>query len=315
MPEIYLPFQGDPGAPIAVEYSDIHETMPLHSHEYHEFVMVLKGTCRHRFAEREIPLVPGDIFLVPAHKPHGYIVDKRFTHFNVQFYPDRLKRRWGNLWSGPAEDAGGARHPSILEQWNALSSSMAGEQAAALPDLPTQANLNHFGILRLNSDEASRVSSLLNTMYAEQQQRLPDHERVLRAYLEILLVLFSRVRDRQLTLSEEFYSPKKALVRDAIVFIEAHLAEPIHFDQIAKNSYLSPNYFRTVFKEATGLSPVDYLNMLRIVKSLEYFQEGGRSVAEVAALVGVPDPNYFSRLFKKIIGYPPARFRRNGESC
>ena len=314
MPAVYLPFKGELDAPIAVEYSDIHETMPLHSHEYNEFVMVLKGACRHRFAEREIPLVPGDIFLVPAHKPHGYIVDKRFTHFNVQFYPDRLKNRWGNLWSGPAEE-GAHRHPSILEQWNALSSSIAGEGAADLANLPTQANLNHLGILRLNPDEASYVSSMLNTMYAEQQQRLPDHERVLRAYLEILLVQFSRVRDRQLTLSEEFYSSKKALVKDAIVFIEEHLAEPIRFDQIAKNSYLSPNYFRTVFKEATGLSPVDYLNMLRIVKSLEYFQEGGRSVAEVGALVGVPDPNYFSRLFKRIIGYPPARFRQNGESC
>ncbi|MDO4573557.1 MAG: AraC family ligand binding domain-containing protein, partial [Clostridia bacterium] len=258
MPPIHPPFKGEPDAPIALESSDVHGAAPLHLHESHAFMMVRKGTCRYRFAGREIPLVPGDILLMPAHKPRGCIADKRFAHFSVRFYPGRLESRRNDRRPEPAEDADGALHPSILEQWNALSAPIADEtDAAALAGLPVQAELSRFGILRLNPDEAGRAAAMLDAMHAEQQQRLPGHERVLRAYLEILLVLFSRVCSRQLTLAEEFQSSRKALIKDAIVFIEAHLAEPIRFEEIAKNSSLSPNYFRTVFKEATGMSPVD----------------------------------------------------------
>ncbi len=302
---VYLPFKGTPTSAIAVEYSIRHETVPPHTHDYEEFVFVVRGTCKHRFGEREIPLIPGDIFLVPAHRTHSYIIDQTFTVYNVQFYPDRISHQWGELWTGTG---------NITDQWHLLHSSLDSAKGVdELGKVPTSASLNRLGILRLNTDEAAFATGLMEQMQREQQQMLPDSERVLRAYLEILLVRLTRVRARQVAVAEEFYTTKKTLVRDAILYIENHLAEPISFSQIAKNSYLSSNYFRSVFKEATGLSPVDYLNRLRIAKSLEYLQNDNATVAEVAASVGIHDANYFSRLFKKIIGYPPRRFKQISE--
>ncbi len=304
---VYLPFKGAPSAAIAVELVHETQTVELHSHAYQEFVLVLDGACKHRYNDREVPLLPGDIFLVPAHRPHSYIIENAITLYNVQFFPVLLEERWGPLWRGDSQDGAGNPIDALLPD------SAAYPAADDVSDLPLSASLNQFGILRLNQNEAGYVTALLSQMYREQQDALPNHERALRAYLEILLVIFSRVRARQLSVSEEFTSTKKTLVKDAILYIENHLSDSISFSEIAAQSYLSPNYFRTLFKEATGLSPVDYLNRLRITTSLDYIRKSGVTIAEAAAMVGINDPNYFSRLFKKIIGYPPSQLKHIGD--
>ena len=73
--------------------------------------------------------------------------------------------------------------------------------------------------------------------------------------------------------------------------------------------HLSSSYFRVLFKDVTGLPPVEYLNRLRIVKSLQYLQADDLSIANAAARVGIYDPNYYSRLFKKVMGVPPRYFK------
>lgn len=54
---------------------------------------------------------------------------------------------------------------------------------------------------------------------------------------------------------------------------------------------------------------MEYLNRMRIVKSLEYLNVEGISIADAAAKVGIYDANYFSRMFKKVMGYSPRYFK------
>lgn len=96
--EAYYPFKGEAGASIAVELFHGKQSVPKHFHEFNEFVLVLKGTCKHRFGSQESILIPGDIFLVPAHKSHEYIIESSLTIYNVQFYPRRLEKLWGGSW-------------------------------------------------------------------------------------------------------------------------------------------------------------------------------------------------------------------------
>lgn len=57
------------------------------------------------------------------------------------------------------------------------------------------------------------------------------------------------------------------------------------------------------------MSPTDYLNHVRISRALELLQVTSLSIAEIASRVGIYDANYFSRLFKKVTGYPPRYFK------
>ncbi len=71
---------------------------------------------------------------------------------------------------------------------------------------------------------------------------------------------------------------------------------------------LSQRYFRRIFKERTGRSPKQMLTHLRIRRARELLCMG-RAVKDVAVDVGLDDPYYFSRLFKRHTGVCPTEYR------
>lgn len=86
------------------------------------------------------------------------------------------------------------------------------------------------------------------------------------------------------------------------------MAENLDFKETADKYSFSQNYFRKIFRDVTGFSPVSYVNRLRVVRACEYIQKEHLNVGEAAARVGIYDLNYFSRLFKKIMGMSPTQF-------
>ena len=66
--------------------------------------------------------------------------------------------------------------------------------------------------------------------------------------------------------SHSFIS-RQNLIEDAIAYIEDNLQDTLSVPQLAAQIYLSPDYFRKVFKEATGLSPIVYINSRRLAQS------------------------------------------------
>ncbi|GMV83763.1 MAG: transcriptional regulator [Planctomycetota bacterium] len=97
--------------------------------------------------------------------------------------------------------------------------------------------------------------------------------------------------------------------------LKGKLAERLHDSKFQVGDALnelpaSPDHLRKLFREATGRSPVGYLNELRVGEAKRLLRIGGFSVKEVAHRVGVPDPYYFSRLFFKLAGSRPSVFAR-----
>ena len=69
------------------------------------------------------------------------------------------------------------------------------------------------------------------------------------------------------------------------------------------------NYYRKIFKEETGVTPVEYLLDIRIEKAKDLLLHNF-AVNEVANKVGFPDPYYFSKVFKKKTGISPKDYKR-----
>lgn len=100
-------------------------------------------------------------------------------------------------------------------------------------------------------------------------------------------------------------------LRKAVEFIKEHYPENITVDQIAGASGYSVSYLSRLMKEQNGRSIMDYLNWYRIEKAKEMIWESGLKSYEVAEKVGISDPNYFSRIFKKYTGKSVNEYRRN----
>ena len=65
-----------------------------------------------------------------------------------------------------------------------------------------------------------------------------------------------------------------------------------------------------MFKQFTGLTPVEYIKNVRLAKAAELLRSPELSVAQVAMEVGFEDPNYFSRQFKQVLGMSPSSFQK-----
>ncbi len=100
-------------------------------------------------------------------------------------------------------------------------------------------------------------------------------------------------------------------VRDALVFINQNFREDICVEQLADMVHLSRSYFMHCFKQATGVSAVEYTIQLRIKNACEMLRNSGRTSVEVAFACGFQNLSNFNRQFKKCVGCTPGQYRRN----
>lgn len=90
---------------------------------------------------------------------------------------------------------------------------------------------------------------------------------------------------------------------------EKYLTESISIVSLAEMCGITPEYFRKIFKNFMGMSPVRYINNLRITRSRELLLTGLYSVGEVCFMSGFHDESRFSREFKKNTGVPPSEYK------
>jgi len=99
-----------------------------------------------------------------------------------------------------------------------------------------------------------------------------------------------------------------APVSRALAWIEANFGKAAGLETCADATGISPGRLSRLFVEEMGKGFSDYLIEYRIARAREMLALPGCSIKEVSAACGYPDPNYFSRLFKKMTGLTPTAF-------
>jgi two-component system, response regulator YesN len=102
----------------------------------------------------------------------------------------------------------------------------------------------------------------------------------------------------------------KSIITKAKTFIEKQYQEHLKVEDVAKSVFLSPSYFKQLFKKETGLSFTDFLMDVRIKKAKELLVSTEKNITEIAFDTGYHDSNYFSTVFKQTVGESPTAFRK-----
>ncbi len=92
-------------------------------------------------------------------------------------------------------------------------------------------------------------------------------------------------------------------------YIEERFTEDLSLEEVADYVHLNPHYFSKVFKQEYGETFIDFVTRLRIERAIAKMASGQLSLKEVSFEVGYKDPNYFSRVFKKVTGVSPTEYR------
>lgn len=96
-------------------------------------------------------------------------------------------------------------------------------------------------------------------------------------------------------------------IQKAVRYILSNLENHIEVNELASIAGLTTPYFGTLFKKYIGTSVKEYINKMKINNAENILLSGEFSVQEVAYKCGFEDIYYFSKLFKKIKGFPPSR--------
>ncbi|AIQ63682.1 chemotaxis protein CheY [Paenibacillus stellifer] len=92
-------------------------------------------------------------------------------------------------------------------------------------------------------------------------------------------------------------------------YIEERYTDDLSLEEVADYVHLNPHYFSKIFKQEYGETFIDFVTRLRIGKAISLISEGRLTLKEVSFEAGYKDPNYFSRVFKKITGVSPTEFK------
>jgi two-component system response regulator YesN len=127
------------------------------------------------------------------------------------------------------------------------------------------------------------------------------------AGMKSILTSFTiKVIDIIINLKENRY---RAEVEEVIKYINIHFNEKITLDYASNLINMNSSYFSRLFKEETGMGLIEYITKIRIEKAKEYLKKKDMKLNEIAELVGFEDANYFGRVFKKVTGFTPSKYR------
>lgn len=302
--KIYLPMAVDDGTGISIEHWQDSWSVDFHNHEYCELILVDKGSCDHFYKNTDTLLIPGDVVFINENYAHAYALHGEISLYNCQFRPEELddhvvKRLVEVGILDAPESSASSSGNSAPKNYESQRRNMAAKE---LPSLAV--NSSKQGVIHLTPSEKNYFIMLIEHIMLEQENEHPT-KLLKQKYLEILLLeLRNKIRMHS-RMVQNFSKENQMIIAEVLANIEADITKDFDINATAERYGFSPNYFRTLFKNVTGLSPVQYVNRARIMLSCEMLEKEGATIKEAAEEVGIYDLNYFSRLFKKIIGCSP----------
>lgn len=152
-------------------------------------------------------------------------------------------------------------------------------------------------------DTDGKLYWLLSEIIELSRKSGPDREdELIVTYIKAMLI------NMKLYLTE--IEGKKDIVTQAIHYIGYNYAEEITVDRLAKIFYVSPSYISRLFLKKLGVSPMNYVSRIRVEAAKKLLCFSGESINEISIMIGIEDPKYFSRLFKKITDCTPSEYRK-----
>ena len=112
---------------------------------------------------------------------------------------------------------------------------------------------------------------------------------------------------------QRFETGKQKPGFDSLLALADHFG--VSLDYLAEHFGLSLSYLSRSFKKRYHNGLINFLTEIRINKAIVLMKDHSSSIAEIALQVGIPDPKYFSRVFRRVTGCSPAEYRKeSGDS-
>lgn len=176
--------------------------------------------------------------------------------------------------------------------------------------------INSRALLRNVSDSpvvAGMIRQLLNVMREPTEFYIDEAKGIL------LALLINIIRDNQVEEPEqeehEVMDGKITIpISRALDYITLHYMEPLKIGDLAAWCHMSETHFRRTFSNYMKMSPLEYINLVRVRTACEYLKKTDVPVSDIAYKCGFTTLSTFNRNFKQVMGTAPYEWRKRPEN-
>lgn len=186
-------------------------------------------------------------------------------------------------------------------QTSALSNEL--EQLLAIFDQKTP-------IFRFDSELQRRLCNRLNDIYQLASSQDPMRNLIIHQRFIDFLVLLYMNQSNNIYTNETVMSDLEQNIYAVAGYIHTHYSENMSLESLAEYHDLSPSYLSHKFKQVTGFSVTDYIQMTRIRNVQSLLINTNIPITEIPEPCGFNSFSQFNRVFRKYIGIAPSKYRK-----
>jgi AraC-like DNA-binding protein len=166
------------------------------------------------------------------------------------------------------------------------------------------------GMLRVHvpAERQQKWTATIAAIETELDDRADGYRQAALAHLTLLLVDVARLAD---DVVGDLRRSNETLLAEVFDVIEQRFGEPLSLRDVARSVGLTAGHLTTVIRRRTGRTVVDWITERRMVHARRLLTGTDLPVGEIARRVGMPDPGYFTRVFRHNNGVAPREWRRS----
>ena len=161
-------------------------------------------------------------------------------------------------------------------------------------------------------DEYPEMASTVWRILEEMREKKPYYQEAVRNLVKLYVLELMRIQERQMsTRRDSTVGTGESMMKiiPALHMMEDRYAEPLKAAELAECCGLSEPHFRRIFDEQIHMTPMDYLNLLRIQKACKLMSRKDYSMDRVAEECGFLTVSTFERNFRKYLNTTPYRWK------
>lgn len=175
-------------------------------------------------------------------------------------------------------------------------------------DILMEYSLNEAKLIELNLFEAGNIRQLLRRILYEQSQQGTDNFFAMKVFLfELLLILLRSGKETNITNANMLRAERLRK------YINTHYFEIADANDISKNLEISTRYINTIFKEQYSVTPMKYLNEVRMEVAKKLLIETNKDITSICFEIGFESLSTFYRRFKEYVEVSPYKYRLNNK--
>lgn len=203
-----------------------------------------------------------------------------------------VKAFWEYIYINPED---------ILRQW--------GKSTQEIRDIMEAVGKKSFFI---RAEENPMIVTMIRAIFEEMQQKGAHYRECVRGIAYALLFEIARFngRDAWQTIGKGV----SLQLESAIEYVEKNYPNDFKIADLANECHMSETHFRRIFQEKMNMTPVEYVNFVRVRKACELIDKTDISMEDVAEKVGFITPSTFNRNFRRIIGTSPYQWKKRPDN-